>query len=96
MVVSAVGEDDLGRELIVHLDRIGIDRSYVAIDPLHPTGTAGVVLDRAGNSTFTITEGVAWDHIELHAGLPQLAVQADAVCVGTLAQRSEASRQSAW
>lgn len=94
VVVSAVGDDDLGRELMVLLDRMGIDRSYVAIDPDHPTGTAGVVLDRAGNSTFTITEGVAWDHIGLYAGLPHLAVQADAVCVGTLAQRCEASRQT--
>jgi fructokinase len=89
-----VGDDEPGRELLVHLDRMGIDRSYVAIDPDHPTGTAGVVLDGAGNSTFTITEGVAWDHIGLYAGLPHLAVQADAVCVGTLAQRCEASRQT--
>jgi fructokinase len=94
VVVSAVGDDEPGRELLVHLDRMGIDRSYVAIDPDHPTGTAGVVLDGAGNSTFTITEGVAWDHIGLYAGLPHLAVQADAVCVGTLAQRCEASRQT--
>lgn len=94
VVVSAVGDDDLGRELMVLWDELGIDRSYVAIDPDHPTGTAGVQLDRHGNSTFTITEGVAWDHIAFHAGLPHLAVQADAVCVGTLAQRCEASRES--
>jgi fructokinase len=94
VVVSAVGDDDLGRELLVLMDELGIDRSYVAIDPDHPTGTAGVQLDRHGNSTFTITEGVAWDHIALHAGLPHLAVQADAVCVGTLAQRCEASRET--
>jgi fructokinase len=94
VVVSAVGDDDLGRELMVLWDELGIDRSYVAIDSEHPTGTAGVQLDRHGNSTFTITEGVAWDHIVFHAGLPHLAVQADAVCVGTLAQRCEASRES--
>lgn len=94
VVVSAVGDDGLGRELMVALDGMGIDRSYVAIDPDHPTGTAGVALDRFGNSTFTISEGVAWDHIALHAGLPHLAVQADAVCVGTLAQRCEASRET--
>lgn len=94
VVVSAVGDDDLGRELLVLLDELGIDRSYVAIDPDHPTGTAGVQLDRHGNSTFTITEGVAWDHIALHVGLPHLAVQADAVCVGSLAQRCEASRET--
>lgn len=94
VVVSAVGDDDLGRELLVLMDELGIDRSYVTIDPDHPTGTAGVQLDRHGNSTFTITESVAWDHIALHAGLSHLAVQADAVCVGTLAQRCEASRET--
>lgn len=94
VVVSAVGDDDLGRGVMTHLETLGIDRSHVAIDPQHPTGTAGVVLDAAGNSTFTITEGVAWDHIVLQADMPQLAVQADAVCVGSLAQRGAVSRST--
>ncbi|MBA3937439.1 MAG: carbohydrate kinase [Planctomycetes bacterium] len=91
-VVSAVGDDDDGRELMVRLDAIGLDRSHIAVEPAHPTGTAGVVLDAAGRSTFTIAAGVAWDRIALHTGLLHLAVEAAAVCVGTLAQRDEVSR----
>lgn len=93
-VVSAVGDDEAGRELVMRLDAMGIDRSHVGVDFDHPTGTAGVVLDAEGKSTFTITEGVAWDHIALHAGLLHLSVEADAVCVGTLAQRNETSRRT--
>jgi fructokinase len=93
-VISAVGDDEAGRELLVRLDAMGIDRSHVAVDPDHPTGTAGVALDAAGKSTFAIADGVAWDHIALHAGLLHLAVEADAVCVGTLAQRNEISRRT--
>lgn len=93
-VVSAVGDDAAGRELVVRLDAMGIDRSHVGVDFDHATGTAGVVLDTEGKSTFTITEGVAWDHLALHAGLLHLSVEADAVCVGTLAQRNETSRRT--
>ncbi len=93
-VVSAVGDDEPGRGLVVRLDAMGIDRSHVGVDFDHPTGTADVVLDGQGKSTFTTTEGVAWDHIALHAGLLHLSVEADVVCVGTLAQRNETSRRT--
>lgn len=93
-LVSTVGDDAAGRDIIVQLDHLGIDRSYVAMDAAFPTGTAGVVLDSDGKSTFTITQQVAWDNIVLHAGLLHLVAEADAVCVGTLAQRTEISRRT--
>jgi fructokinase len=93
-LVSTVGDDGAGRDIIVQLDRLGIDRSYVAMDAAYPTGTAGVMLDSEGKSTFTITEQVAWDNIALHAGLLHLVAEADAVCVGTLAQRTDTSRRT--
>jgi fructokinase len=92
-IVSAVGDDADGHEILDRLDRMGIDRSHVAVDPQHRTGTAAVALDAEGRSTFAIAEQAAWDHVELHAGLMHLAVEADAVCVGTLAQRGETSRR---
>ena len=93
-VVSAVGDDEPGQELLVRLDAMGIDRSYVGVDFNHPTGSAGVTLDAAGNSRFTITEGVAWDHVPLHVGLLHLSAGAAAICVGTLAQRNEVTRRT--
>ena len=36
--VSRVGSDSFGRFLLAALDREGVDRSHVAVDPAHPTG----------------------------------------------------------
>ena len=91
-VASCVGDDDLGREIVDRLDAAGVDRSAVAVDRHHDTGTVPVVVDAAGNPTFTITENVAWDVVPWTVACEMLAVQADAVCFGSLAQRSEVSR----
>ena len=46
--VSAVGDDPLGREILAHLDSLGILRPHVAVDSKHPTGTVTVALDTEG------------------------------------------------
>lgn len=95
-VVSAVGDDLLGRELLDRLDALSISRQHVAVDRLHPTGTVSVELDEHGKPSYTIHEGVAWDFIPATPALLDLARLADAVCFGSLAQRSEASRATLW
>ena len=87
--ISAVGNDPLGAEIIEEIDRIGIGYVIERVD--YPTGTVIVEL-RDGIPNYTIIEGVAWDHIPLTEEMKQLAEHADAVCFGTLAQRSEESR----
>ena len=87
--ISAVGNDPLGTEIIEEIDRIGIGYVIERVD--YPTGTVIVEL-RDGIPNYTIIEGVAWDHIPLTEEMKQLAEHADAVCFGTLAQRSEESR----
>jgi len=91
-VLSAVGDDELGREILGRLDRLGLGRDLVAIDAEHPTGTVSVELDEQGKPDFTIHTGVAWDFIPAMPELDALAARADAVCFGSLAQRSEVSR----
>lgn len=93
-VISRVGDDDLGRELIRRLEKLGLPSDCVEVDPAFPTGTVTVQIGPAGQPQFTIHEGVAWDHL---AGEPaaRLAVStAHAVCFGTLAQRHEPSRST--
>ena len=87
--ISAVGNDPLGTEIIEEIDRIDIGYVIERVD--FPTGTVIVEL-RDGIPDYTIIEGVAWDHIPLTEEMKQLAEHADAVCFGTLAQRSEESR----
>ncbi len=93
-IVSAVGCDDSGREILEHVLRVGLDPEYIAVDPKYPTGTVTVQVDAKGIPSFIIHEGVAWDNIVLTGSARNLAATADAVCFGTLAQRSKTSRRS--
>jgi fructokinase len=91
-VVSCVGNDEGGRDILARLAELGLDPRYVGVDGRHPTGTVDVQLDSSGKPTYIIHENVAWDHIRFNDGLAELAGRADAVCFGSLAQRSAGSR----
>jgi fructokinase len=95
-VVSSVGGDELGREVFEQLDEIHLSHEFIAVHPKHPTGTATVKLDSQGSPDFTIHDNVAWDHITFSSGLKDLAARTDAVCFGSLAQRSEVSRKTIY
>ena len=94
VVVSCIGDDDLGVEISNQLGGLGLDCQYIAMDNSHRTGTVTVKLDDKGVPDFTIHENVAWDFIPLSAPLIDLAARADAVCFGSLCQRSEVSRDT--
>ncbi len=89
-VVSAVGEDSLGDELLANLDEKGLNRLIERIP--YPTGTVQVEIDQAGIPQYEIKEHVAWDNIPYTQQLEQLAANTQAVCFGSLAQRSDVSR----
>ena len=92
IVASRVGSDALGRTAGRRLERIGLRSKFLQIDTQHPTGTAKVDVDPAGQPTFNIIENVAWDFFEWTPEWQKLASTADAVCFGSLAQRSPQSR----
>jgi len=87
VVVSAVGTDDLGREILARLESSGLEAGHIALDTTHPTGTVSVELERGGVPRFTIHEHVAWDYQAFTPAHATLAGRAAAVCFGTLAQR---------
>jgi fructokinase len=90
--VSRIGEDPFGLEMRLALARLGLPAEYVQVDSRRPTGTVQVQLDAVGVPTFTITPEVAWDRLEWGPSLAELASRTDAVCFGSLAQRSPISR----
>lgn len=85
-VVSAVGDDALGHEILDVLDEKRLHSLVAMVDK--PTGTVQVSLDDAGVPTYTIVEDVAWDHIPFTPKMQDLASRADAVCFGSLVQRN--------
>lgn len=89
-VVSAVGNDPYGRQILEKLQEAQLNTAYVQQND-YPTGTVEVRLDARGVPSYTIHRPVAWDFIAWNEGLGQLAPQLDAVCFGTLGQRSETS-----
>jgi fructokinase len=93
-VVSRVGRDEAGRELLRRLERLGVPTDCVEEDPTAPTGTVTVEVAADGQPQFTIHEDVAWDNISGEAAGRRAVAAADAICFGTLAQRSETSRRT--
>lgn len=93
-IVSRVGRDADGREIVERAVRLGIASDHIQVDDAHATGTVVVETDAAGQARYSIREGVAWDHLEWSAGLESLAKRADAICWGTLAQRSVGTRKT--
>jgi fructokinase len=91
VVASRVGSDKLGEEIVAQLAQCGMPTDYLQRDAEHPTGTVNVTL-QAGQPMFEIVANVAWDYIEFTPAWSELAGRATAVCFGTLAQRSTASR----
>jgi fructokinase len=91
-IASRVGRDALGAEAMRVLKSLHLDVSHLQEDDLHPTGTVVVSLSSEGQPEYEITEHVAWDFLEQTDGWKNLAREADAVCFGSLAQRSPVSR----
>lgn len=92
VAVSAVGTDALGDETLAAFDSNGLNYIMPRVD--YPTGTVQVTLDEAGVPNYEIKEGVAWDNIPFTPEIEELAKRCDAVCWGSLAQRSEVSRET--
>lgn len=93
-VISSVGEDADGREILQVMAEQGLDQAYVQTHPDYPTGTVSVELGGEGIPSYTIHENVAWDHIQWNEDLARLAPEVDAVCFGSLAQRNQDSGNS--
>lgn len=89
--ISAVGNDLSGTEIVQELEKNHISNSLGTVE--YPTGSVMVEL-KEGIPTYTIIEGVAWDHIPLTQESIDLIKRADAICFGTLALRSQASKET--
>jgi fructokinase len=94
IVASRIGKDRLGNAAARRVARLGLPTAHLQADAGHPTGTVNVSVDSQGQPRFEIIEGVAWDFFDWTPQWQALAAEADAVCFGTLAQRSAQSRKT--
>jgi fructokinase len=93
VILSRIGRDELGRRAVECLDPLPADISFLEVDPAHETGRVTVAFE-GHEPHYTIHQSAAWDFLELTRKWLQLAERANAICFGSLAQRSLASRQT--
>ncbi len=88
-VISAVGDDELGRDALSVMEKNGIGTEGVALSSF-PTGRADVVID-GSEADYVFNHPCAWDDIRLVSALPQ---SVDVFYWGTLALRSSTSSET--
>lgn len=93
-VITRVGDDEMGREIVQRFRGMGLPEKTVQVDDTASTGTAKVSLSGDGLAHFTIQENVAWDFIGAATEALAAVRYANAICFGSLAQRSEISRKT--
>jgi fructokinase len=94
LAVSRVGADDLGQQAVQTLECLSMNACYIQQDAAHPTGQVLVGLSATGQPEYTIATGAAWDFLRFEEDMTELAESCDAVCFGSLAQRSPQSRET--
>jgi fructokinase len=94
ILVSRVGNDGMGRELIAALRQRQLPVEFLQSDAKKGTGTVMVTLDVKGVPSFRCSHDVAFDYLQNPPELENLAPRAAAVLFGTLAQRSPIARQT--
>ena len=93
-MVSRVGADGLGTELLDFLNDKGVSTQFVQTDPQHPTGIVNVTLDSKGSPAYEIVRPSAWDFIASDETLHDAAAAADALVFGSLACRSDSTQST--
>lgn len=93
-IVSAVGRDALGDELLRRVALWGMPTHGIARHDRLPTGYVRATLGAGGDAHYEIITDVAWDEISATPEMLQAAARVDAFIYGSLAQRSGPSRAS--
>ena len=65
LLISAVGDDELGRRAQLAMQDLGLDTSMLQVAAKGQTGTARVELDSLGHPTFAIPRPAAYDAVEI-------------------------------
>ncbi|MBL1222959.1 carbohydrate kinase [Chryseobacterium sp. L7] len=93
-MISSVGDDDLGRELLNKIKNWQISTDHIQITEEYPTSTVIASVDENNDAHYEIVENVAWDFIETTQENQKVLSTADALIFGTLAARNEKSKNT--
>lgn len=93
-VISRVGYDKLGSELVRFFEAKGVCTDYFQIDYSAPTSTVLAEVKPGDETLYDILKDVAWDHISYENTLATLTANADYFVFGSLASRSRQTRET--
>lgn len=93
-MISSVGNDELGEDLLKYMTDNGLDNSLVQITNDFKTGQVQVTLNDTGSASYTIDFPAAWDNIQLTAKAIEAAKTSNAFVFGSLAARNKVSRKT--
>lgn len=94
--VSTIGDDHRGNKAMQELQRRGVNCDHITVLPTGITGFVQATVDDKGVASYEFPDNVAWDSIMLAEHTLSLAPTLDAVCFGSLAQRSAVSRDAIY
>jgi fructokinase len=94
VMISQLGNDAFGDQALEQMMALGLDTGFIQRTSEYPTGTVNITLDENKNPDFTIIPNVAYDYIRHTLEMDGLMNQADCLCFGTVAQRSEVSQRT--
>lgn len=93
-MLSAVGKDELGKELTDFIANQGLDTALIETHKTLPTSTVNVKLNAEGIATYSIEQPVAWDEISLSDTVVETSNRATHLIYNSLTVRSETSRDT--
>lgn len=91
-LISSIGNDEPGKELLDFLNRIGVGSNWVQIDDNHETSQVLASINEENEVSYDIVAPVAWDYIKWEEKMQELIKTSDAFVFGSLGSRNEASR----
>ncbi len=92
--ISTIGRDIRGQRALAELQEHGLDIRGISLSEDYTTGYVTALLDSEGRASYSFPDNVAWDHLQVNDYAENLRTNLDAVCFGSLAQRSENSRRT--
>ncbi len=93
--ISAVGDDGRGNRAIKLLQNKSINVDYIQ-KTRQETGYVLAHTDDKGVASYRFPDDVAWDNLRLNPAVCQLIDKVNVICFGSLAQRSQTTRDTIY
>lgn len=93
-LITRIGKDQWGRDLLTLMNEQQISTDFFQVDESLTTGVVNAKINLNNEVTYDIVKPVAWDNIMWQNGMGTLISEAAYFVFGSLASRSEVSRNT--